>query len=216
MRLFTPFPCWTDSWRRWPQQRQKNKLSFFLSFSQVHMGVCREGVTVGVCSSYTFIPAHLQCCITCWGQVIIWQNHCSPDYILVSPAPQPNLLSKHLEQEKNKTTTTEKAMGCVQSFRNLCDRPKNTNIRISLPAVCFVWQIAMIILFGVFIRYDEESDTHWIEHRKKDNISSDIENDFYFRYPSKWQFPQHASIFIISLYLYYLIFIIINKLWHMH
>lgn len=80
-------------------------------------------------------------------------------------------------------------MGAVQSFRELCDRPKNTNVRISLPAVCFVWQTAMIILFGVFIRYDEESDTHWIEHRKAKNISSDIENDFYFRYPSKCLFP---------------------------
>lgn len=76
-------------------------------------------------------------------------------------------------------------MGCVQSFRELCDRPKNTNVRISLPAVCVVWQVAMIVLFGVFIRYDPESDPHWIEHRKAKNISSDIENDFYFRYPSK-------------------------------
>uniref|UniRef100_A0A673C197 Rh family, C glycoprotein b n=1 Tax=Sphaeramia orbicularis TaxID=375764 RepID=A0A673C197_9TELE len=75
-------------------------------------------------------------------------------------------------------------MGCVQSFRDMCDRTKNTNVRFSLPAVCVVWQTAMIILFGVFIRYNEESDTHWIEHRKAKNISSDIENDFYFRYPS--------------------------------
>lgn len=77
-------------------------------------------------------------------------------------------------------------MGCRQSFRQCCDRPKNTNVRISLPAVCFVWQIAMIILFGIFIRYDQESDAHWTEYRKFRNISSDIENDFYFRYPSKW------------------------------
>ncbi len=62
---------------------------------------------------------------------------------------------------------------------------KNTNIRISLPAVCFVWQIAMIILFGVFIRYNEESDTRWIEHRRRKNISTNLENDFYYRYPSK-------------------------------
>lgn len=75
-------------------------------------------------------------------------------------------------------------MGGVQSFRELCDRTKNTNVRISLPAVCVVWQTAMIILFGVFIRYDEESDTHWIEHRRHENLS-DIQNDFYFRYPSK-------------------------------
>uniref|UniRef100_A0A8C1D8Z9 Rh family, C glycoprotein, like 1 n=1 Tax=Cyprinus carpio carpio TaxID=630221 RepID=A0A8C1D8Z9_CYPCA len=71
---------------------------------------------------------------------------------------------------------------------------KNTNIRISLPAVCFVWQIAMIILFGVFIRYDEESDTHWIEHRRKKNISTNLENDFYYRYPSFQDV--HVMIFV--------------------
>ncbi|KAL0968445.1 hypothetical protein UPYG_G00266930 [Umbra pygmaea] len=76
-------------------------------------------------------------------------------------------------------------MGCMQSFRQCCDQPKNTNIRISLPAVCFVWQIAMIILFGIFIRYNGESDVHWKENNKLSNIStSDVENEFYFRYPS--------------------------------
>lgn len=147
------------------------------------MGFWREGVTVGVCSSYTSILAHLQRCITCSGR---WNcclaEHRSLDYtLLTSPSTSwTNVL------KKKKNSNKEQTMGCVQSFRNFCDRPKNTNVRISLPAVCFVWQIAMIILFGVFIRYDEESDTHWIEHRKKENISSDIENDFYFRYPSKW------------------------------
>jgi len=68
---------------------------------------------------------------------------------------------------------------------NMCDRPKNTNIKFSLPAVCFVWQLSMIILFGVFVRYNEESDTHWVDIRKENNITSDIENDFYYRYPSK-------------------------------
>ncbi|XP_067314544.1 rh family, C glycoprotein, like 1 [Pseudorasbora parva] len=71
---------------------------------------------------------------------------------------------------------------------------KNTNVRISLPAVCFVWQIAMIILFGVFVRYDEESDTHWIEHRRRKNISTNLENDFYYRYPSFQDV--HVMIFV--------------------
>uniref|UniRef100_A0A8C4Z772 Rh family C glycoprotein n=1 Tax=Gadus morhua TaxID=8049 RepID=A0A8C4Z772_GADMO len=60
----------------------------------------------------------------------------------------------------------------------------NTNVRVSLPVVCFVWQTAMVILFGVFIRYNAESDVRWREFRRTNNISSDIENDFYFRYPS--------------------------------
>lgn len=92
-------------------------------------------------------------------------------------------------------------MGCIQSFRQMCDSPKNTNVRISLPAVCVVWQTSMIILFGVFIRYDEESSPHWIKYRKLHNVSSDIENDFYFRYPSKCfylfyfcQIMSHSSI----------------------
>ncbi|XP_071778947.1 rh family, C glycoprotein a [Centroberyx gerrardi] len=83
---------------------------------------------------------------------------------------------------------------CAQGMRDYFCRTKNTNIRVSLPAVCFVWQIAMIILFGVFIRYDEESDAHWIEFRKEHNISSDIENDFYFRYPSFQDV--HVMIFV--------------------
>ncbi|XP_063045183.1 rh family, C glycoprotein a [Engraulis encrasicolus] len=85
-------------------------------------------------------------------------------------------------------------MGNVaQCCKDYWCRPKNTNVRISLPAVCVVWQTAMIILFGVFIRYDDESDTHWVEHRKHENLS-DIENDFYFRYPSFQDV--HVMIFV--------------------
>lgn len=70
---------------------------------------------------------------------------------------------------------------CIVPF---CDGPINTNVRFTLPAVCFVWQSAMIILFGVFVRYNEESDAHWVEFKAANN-KSDLENDFYFRYPSK-------------------------------
>uniref|UniRef100_A0A668RM58 Ammonium transporter AmtB-like domain-containing protein n=1 Tax=Oreochromis aureus TaxID=47969 RepID=A0A668RM58_OREAU len=84
-------------------------------------------------------------------------------------------------------------MGACQSFREMCDREKNTNVRLSLPAICVVWQTAMIILFGVFIRYDHESDAHWVEHRKHLNLT-DIENDFYFRYPSFQDV--HVMIFV--------------------
>nr|XP_020466250.1 ammonium transporter Rh type C 2 [Monopterus albus] len=77
---------------------------------------------------------------------------------------------------------------------NFCGSQKNTNVRISLPAVCFVWQIAMIVLFGVFVRYNEESDAHWGEHKKAHNITSDIENDFYYRYPSFQDV--HVMIFV--------------------
>ncbi|GAA6107829.1 ammonium transporter Rh type C-like 2 [Tachysurus ichikawai] len=75
-----------------------------------------------------------------------------------------------------------------------CDGPKSTNVRFTLPAVCFVWQSAMIILFGVFVRYNEESDPYWIEFKAKKNITSDNENDFYYRYPSFQDV--HVMIFV--------------------
>ncbi|XP_077480600.1 ammonium transporter Rh type C 2 isoform X1 [Stigmatopora argus] len=80
---------------------------------------------------------------------------------------------------------------CCQA---MCNVQKNTNVRVSLPVVCFVWQIAMVILFGVFIRYDDESDAHWEEYKAENNITSDIENDFYFRYPSFQDV--HVMIFV--------------------
>ncbi|KAL4641896.1 ammonium transporter Rh type C 1-like [Arapaima gigas] len=85
-------------------------------------------------------------------------------------------------------------MGTCMS--GICDSfgcSKTTNIRLKLPAVCFIWQIAMIILFGVFIRYNEESDAHWVETKKAKNLT-DIDNDFYFRYPSFQDV--HVMIFV--------------------
>lgn len=85
---------------------------------------------------------------------------------------------------------------CCEILGNFFGRQKNTNVRVSLPAVCFVWQLAMIVLFGVFIRYDEESDAHWVEYKKENNVTSDIENDFYFRYPSKLEFTLQYKLYI--------------------
>ncbi|XP_061820144.1 rh family, C glycoprotein a [Nerophis lumbriciformis] len=77
----------------------------------------------------------------------------------------------------------------------ICNVRKNTYMRVSLPAVCFVWQIAMVILFGVFIRYDDESDaSRWRDFKREQNFTSDIENDFYFRYPSFQDV--HVMIFV--------------------
>ncbi|XP_041031137.1 ammonium transporter Rh type C-like [Carcharodon carcharias] len=71
---------------------------------------------------------------------------------------------------------------------------KDTLMRWKLPFICFTWQLVMIILFGVFIRYDEESDARWIVTRISHNITSDLENDFYFRYPSFQDV--HVMIFV--------------------
>ncbi|XP_056425228.1 ammonium transporter Rh type C [Hyla sarda] len=69
----------------------------------------------------------------------------------------------------------------------------NTYMRWKLPLICFIWQLAMIILFGVFARYDIGADPHWQEEIKKKN-SSNIENDFYYRYPSFQDV--HVMIFV--------------------
>ncbi|KAM9409758.1 ammonium transporter Rh type C 2-like [Pholidichthys leucotaenia] len=82
---------------------------------------------------------------------------------------------------------------CCERVANFFGPQKNTYVRISLPAVCFVWQIAMVVLFGVFIRYDEESAARWVITRRERNLT-DIENDFYFRYPSFQDV--HVMIFV--------------------
>lgn len=61
----------------------------------------------------------------------------------------------------------------------------NTNLRWRLPVICLLLQVALVVLFGVFVRYDLDADAHWIEERMSRNISSDLDNEFYYRYPSK-------------------------------
>lgn len=63
---------------------------------------------------------------------------------------------------------------------------KNTYMRWRLPLVCLLWEVAMIILFGVFVRFGPEADAHWQEEKREMNLTSDIENDFYFRYPCEY------------------------------
>ncbi|XP_066503298.1 ammonium transporter Rh type C 2-like isoform X2 [Hoplias malabaricus] len=82
-------------------------------------------------------------------------------------------------------------MGNCQAF---CNRSKDTNVRVSLPSVCFVWQVSMVVLFGVFVRYNSESDAHWAEYMRQNNITSNTENDFYYRYPSFQDV--HVMIFV--------------------
>ncbi|XP_023789418.1 ammonium transporter Rh type C [Cyanistes caeruleus] len=71
---------------------------------------------------------------------------------------------------------------------------KNTNMRWRLPLVCLLWEVAMIVLFGVFVRFGAEADAHWEEEKREMNLTSDIENDFYFRYPSFQDV--HVMIFV--------------------
>ncbi|KAM4831077.1 ammonium transporter Rh type C [Urocitellus parryii] len=59
-----------------------------------------------------------------------------------------------------------------------------TNLRWKLPLTCLCLQVAMIVLFGVFVRYDPEAHAQWWVEKKRRNFSSDLENEFYYRYPS--------------------------------
>ncbi|KAM6968327.1 ammonium transporter Rh type B [Aplochiton taeniatus] len=69
-----------------------------------------------------------------------------------------------------------------------------TNMRLKLPVVCIILEIILIILFGVLVQYDQETDAkQW--HKKMSNQSlSNYDNDFYYRYPSFQDV--HVMIFI--------------------
>ncbi|XP_078215726.1 uncharacterized protein LOC144580764 [Callithrix jacchus] len=57
----------------------------------------------------------------------------------------------------------------------------NTNLRWRLPLTCLLLQRAMVVLFGVFVRYDFQADSHWWTGRERRNLS-DQENEFYYGY----------------------------------
>lgn len=65
----------------------------------------------------------------------------------------------------------------------------NTNLRWRLPLTCLLLQVALVVLFGVFVRYDLDADAHWVEDKLHRNSSSDLDNEFYYRYPSKSRRP---------------------------
>uniref|UniRef100_A0A8C9Z7K7 Rh family B glycoprotein n=1 Tax=Sander lucioperca TaxID=283035 RepID=A0A8C9Z7K7_SANLU len=73
-----------------------------------------------------------------------------------------------------------------------------TNMRLKLPIICFILEIILIILFGVLVQYDDETDAREChsEHNghAESEIHSEYENDFYYRYPSFQDV--HVMIFI--------------------
>ncbi|KAK2093489.1 hypothetical protein P7K49_027227 [Saguinus oedipus] len=60
----------------------------------------------------------------------------------------------------------------------------NTNLRWRLPLTFLLLQGSMVVLFGVFLRYDFQADAHWWTGREHRNLSYQ-ENEFYYGYPSK-------------------------------
>lgn len=54
-------------------------------------------------------------------------------------------------------------------------------MRLKLPLTCFILEIILIILFGVLVEYDDETNA-----KKWHNLNhTDYDNDFYYRYPSE-------------------------------
>ncbi|XP_028985148.1 ammonium transporter Rh type B [Betta splendens] len=69
-----------------------------------------------------------------------------------------------------------------------------TNMRLKLPLTCFILEVIMIILFGVLVQYDAETDPKKWHLEKNHSGHHDYENDFYFRYPSFQDV--HVMIFV--------------------
>ncbi|XP_059836258.1 ammonium transporter Rh type B isoform X1 [Hypanus sabinus] len=68
------------------------------------------------------------------------------------------------------------------------------NMRLRLPLLCISLQILLVILFAVFVRYDEHTDARkWFELKSR-NHTPNSENEFYFRYPSFQDV--HVMIFV--------------------
>lgn len=59
-----------------------------------------------------------------------------------------------------------------------------TNMRLKLPVTCFILEIILIILFGLLVQYDEDTDAKAWSDRLKNH--STYENEFYYRYPSEF------------------------------
>lgn len=71
----------------------------------------------------------------------------------------------------------------------------STNMRIRLPMLCIVLEVILIILFGILVEYDENTDgKKWNEKGNHSHHRQDYENEFYYRYPSFQDV--HVMIFV--------------------
>ncbi|KAK3551190.1 hypothetical protein QTP70_013874 [Hemibagrus guttatus] len=66
----------------------------------------------------------------------------------------------------------------------------DTNMRLRLPVVCIVLEVILIILFGILVEYDSNTDAK----KWHANTTIDMDNEFYYRYPSFQDV--HVMIFI--------------------
>ncbi|MCJ8728649.1 hypothetical protein PDJAM_G00006910 [Pangasius djambal] len=69
----------------------------------------------------------------------------------------------------------------------------STSMRLKLPVVCIVLEVILIILFGIVVEYDDDTDAKkWNQYNR--TTTQNLENTFYARYPSFQDV--HVMIFI--------------------
>ncbi|KAB5586879.1 hypothetical protein PHYPO_G00006510 [Pangasianodon hypophthalmus] len=69
----------------------------------------------------------------------------------------------------------------------------STSMRLKLPVVCIVLEVILIILFGLVVEYNDDTDAKkWDKYNR--TTTQNLENEFYARYPSFQDV--HVMIFI--------------------
>lgn len=59
---------------------------------------------------------------------------------------------------------------------------ESAKMRLRLPLICIILEVILIILFGVLVEYNDDTDAKkW----NKNNSTDPAMNEFYYRYPSK-------------------------------
>ncbi|TRY89455.1 hypothetical protein DNTS_016050 [Danionella cerebrum] len=70
---------------------------------------------------------------------------------------------------------------------------ETTNMRLRLPLICIILEVILIILFGVLVEYNDDTDAK-LWNKNRTSITNDYENEFYYRYPSFQDV--HVMIFV--------------------
>ncbi|KAA8579066.1 hypothetical protein FQN60_018807 [Etheostoma spectabile] len=134
-------------------------------------------------------PLSVSVCVVHWCVTLLMRGMTSGKVMKAASCVEPQAASPQLTGEEDMTDSA-------------------TNMRLKLPIICFILEIILIILFGVLVQYDHETDAkEWHDRFNHDNKShtehtghaesgghSEYDNDFYYRYPSFQDV--HVMIFI--------------------
>ncbi|XP_077181645.1 ammonium transporter Rh type B isoform X3 [Paroedura picta] len=69
-----------------------------------------------------------------------------------------------------------------------------TNLRLKLPLLCLVLQLLTILLFAIFVCYDDQTSARLWHEKLKHHNKSHLDHEFYLRYPSFQDV--HTMIFV--------------------